>query len=964
MVSDVPESREPVDHPTPNLSARQDRIAAFIVDLPSPGLAPSSRQSWNGSQEFIRSQSLDDLEVVHSTAHVPLPENHIAISTPLPVSVDESLHNSETAVRPYVATIRSLHGPFPHLRNVLSEGRHKHVKLDCYDYTGSKLSSRQTFSATEFGEIRSEANVSLGHALRNPPAEPVQLRLLVAEDLSNTLMECLGSTLGINPEMFEEHLLNSGWRDGCYDDPESDTWITRDIVKDYTSIKWYRPVKRSLQRPNSATDRKNLLNQSTQSLKWTEAVPVRPGKSFGVRHELKPSINILRRDWDLRTDTDIASFVNSSAAWEERATIWTRQFEACRIGTYFSGDLTEKTDFCILVLLLLDPLPILQDHMSGSPLALEKLGFYHPVSNDDVLGASWESDQAGVAASIAIPAPANAPPRALVRRRTHVALNAATVQNPVMRFVRKMVLSKIGRSQKHIVNETPGANAEAENTQDPEIGQNHESNAVRRTRPKARHRVRNFLALLTGDTPEIVERPGDPEEPDVIEERAGAEKIILGAVDRCIFERLVPRGPMMKYESTILLENRTRLCDQINRTKSTAESLSEYLSLDDDHDRRDISIRDPLDCLFAIIQSDISNILHLMDLALTEIGQHILDDTLIQERLVHWRHLLDRFDAELSRLEISVRSLAQFLTSFTYAPQDPSSVETRLRESISQISGLRQRTKRSNKALMANMSIVESKKGIAEAESVSKLTELAFLFIPLTFSASVFSMQVKELSTTKTPLSAFFILAITITTCSYALRLFIRSKSVVRRRKKLFAQIRKDSGVQPGDPISTRDFVAWFWRRIGLITVLITLLIAVLVTPLIVLWTRNLNRGYKALLTVLLLIIILITSWVITATIFYVDGRGLHIRRDIFKHHKKGWTKSPIIGLRLQTSKLIDWMTTRWFLIFLSITMVVAGLTVAIWTRPLVSGIKIGFTVFIGLAYLVSLIWVTFNALF
>lgn len=79
---------------------------------------------------------------------------------------------------------------------------------------------------------------------------------------------------------------------------------------------------------------------------------------------------------------------------------------------------------------------------------------------------------------------------------------------------------------------------------------------------------------------------------------------------------------------------------------------------------------------------------------------------------------------------------------------------------------------------MANMSVVESKRGTAEAESVTKLTQLAFLFIPLTFSASIFSMQVKELDASRKSIAAFFILAIIITTASYALRLLIRKRKL------------------------------------------------------------------------------------------------------------------------------------------------------------------------------------------
>ena len=45
-------------------------------------------------------------------------------------------------------------------------------------------------------------------------------------------------------------------------------------------------------------------------------------------------------------------------------------------------------------------------------------------------------------------------------------------------------------------------------------------------------------------------------------------------------------------------------------------------------------------------------------------------------------------------------------------------------------------------AMTATMSMVESQKSIAQAETISKLTELAFFFIPLTLTSSIFGMNI------------------------------------------------------------------------------------------------------------------------------------------------------------------------------------------------------------------------------
>lgn len=56
---------------------------------------------------------------------------------------------------------------------------------------------------------------------------------------------------------------------------------------------------------------------------------------------------------------------------------------------------------------------------------------------------------------------------------------------------------------------------------------------------------------------------------------------------------------------------------------------------------------------------------------------------------------------------------------------------------------MRSEVKETSNALTATMSIIESERAISEAGSVARLTELAFLFVPLSFSASIYGMQMK-----------------------------------------------------------------------------------------------------------------------------------------------------------------------------------------------------------------------------
>lgn len=70
--------------------------------------------------------------------------------------------------------------------------------------------------------------------------------------------------------------------------------------------------------------------------------------------------------------------------------------------------------------------------------------------------------------------------------------------------------------------------------------------------------------------------------------------------------------------------------------------------------------------------------------------------------------------------------------------------ETRIRinEQLEEIGNMQVRVEAIFQGLMSTMSMVESQKAIAQAEVISKLTSLAFFFIPLTFVTGIFGMNI------------------------------------------------------------------------------------------------------------------------------------------------------------------------------------------------------------------------------
>jgi Mg2+ and Co2+ transporter CorA len=62
--------------------------------------------------------------------------------------------------------------------------------------------------------------------------------------------------------------------------------------------------------------------------------------------------------------------------------------------------------------------------------------------------------------------------------------------------------------------------------------------------------------------------------------------------------------------------------------------------------------------------------------------------------------------------------------------------------------------------VMNSMAIDESREAIVQAKRVSKLTLIAFIFVPLSFTTSFFSMQVREFDSHPPPIWAWFVTSI------------------------------------------------------------------------------------------------------------------------------------------------------------------------------------------------------------
>ncbi|KAI5776663.1 hypothetical protein EDC01DRAFT_636508 [Geopyxis carbonaria] len=170
---------------------------------------------------------------------------------------------------------------------------------------------------------------------------------------------------------------------------------------------------------------------------------------------------------------------------------------------------------------------------------------------------------------------------------------------------------------------------------------------------------------------------------------------------------------------------------------------------------------------------------------------------------------------------------------------------------------LAERVEQTSQSLMSTLSIVESQRAISEAESVTKLTELAFFFIPISFSATLFGMQVQEFEK-RLPISVWVIVAFLVVLISYIIRFMTRSTFISHVKYTAIESIRRDANLPlENTRIPNRAFLVWALiseYTIGYLALIISVAI------ISVTWgvTTHLNRSFKVMVTIIMLIMFLV----------------------------------------------------------------------------------------------------------
>ncbi|KAF2471800.1 uncharacterized protein BDR25DRAFT_303198 [Lindgomyces ingoldianus] len=304
---------------------------------------------------------------------------------------------------------------------------------------------------------------------------------------------------------------------------------------------------------------------------------------------------------------------------------------------------------------------------------------------------------------------------------------------------------------------------------------------------------------------------------------------------------------------------------------------------------RDNIVRKAKLAFSAMIAQDWNLVLSQMSLTLDEIDTKMSDNIMLQENALAWRRLLCSWRVSLVEYATRIEESKQVLRAQMSVRMQPSSstlvgtastieisrrptpsniedVANRSLEDVQSIlylyqvltDGVRkieQRVDRSFQAIMSSMSIIESERAITQGVAIARLTELAFIFIPLSFAAAFFSMQVKDFAGNNQPrLRHFFALGIALIFSLYCLRAFIRSTMLATFVRNMERKIRETSRVPGTEDIPARVVVSFAWQQLGVLSRTLLLVVPFFIIALVLIATLSHHKVFKALGSVLLVI--------------------------------------------------------------------------------------------------------------
>ncbi|KAL4939102.1 hypothetical protein BDV06DRAFT_199476 [Aspergillus oleicola] len=167
--------------------------------------------------------------------------------------------------------------------------------------------------------------------------------------------------------------------------------------------------------------------------------------------------------------------------------------------------------------------------------------------------------------------------------------------------------------------------------------------------------------------------------------------------------------------------------------------------------------------------------LNLIDTKLDSYAQGLEGNELVDlQNLRYTRQILYRHIQKIEQVQSSIHNARQRKWSKSRsrnkhkANSSADAIESDFKHLLSRAEKLHKRCNEAITVLMSGISISESKRAIEQTERVAKLTFLAFIFVPLSFTTSFFGMNVSELKDNRASIYWWASLSIVILTVAMA----------------------------------------------------------------------------------------------------------------------------------------------------------------------------------------------------
>ncbi|KAK4116093.1 hypothetical protein N656DRAFT_223561 [Canariomyces notabilis] len=147
--------------------------------------------------------------------------------------------------------------------------------------------------------------------------------------------------------------------------------------------------------------------------------------------------------------------------------------------------------------------------------------------------------------------------------------------------------------------------------------------------------------------------------------------------------------------------------------------------------------------MIEIACEDLSLVVKSISRALDDIELSLHKDAVLQESMSQWREQLGRWQNIFVHQSLSLQRMSKILPLLGSCSESER-LEKTLARLETDVEWISRRTQTTFQSAMSSIAIVESARAIKEAESVAKLTQLAFFFIPLSLVAGAFGMNIKE----------------------------------------------------------------------------------------------------------------------------------------------------------------------------------------------------------------------------